>query len=99
MEKRVRLRRLTKADFEGLLKAHDRCVTITSLLNRSSWGQAPAVVQLVGDVDGFICELFNKAEASLQRALGVPIEALPGESSPEIPAAAAAGQEPEKEGS
>ena len=81
----IQLRRLSRADYEGLVLAHEKCVTITNLLNHSSWGQAPAVVALLGDVDRFLCELFNKTEAALNRALGVPIAPSPGESSPELP--------------
>ena len=94
----IQLRRLSRADYEGLVLAHGKCVTIANLLNHSSWGQAPAVVALLGDVDRFLCELYNKTEAALNRALGVPLAPSPGESSPEIPADAAADQEPDKEG-
>jgi len=86
----VQLRRLSRSDYEGLVVAHDKLVTVTSLLNRSSWAQAPAVVALIGDVDRFIAELYNKTEASLLRALGQPIPASPGSGSPEISPAAGA---------
>ena len=88
MKGQIQLRRLSRADYEGLLKANAHCVTIHALLSRSSWSQAPAVIALVGEVSGFLAGLYNKTEASLMRSLGQPIAPSPGGGSPDPSAAA-----------
>ncbi len=87
MAKRARLMRLSKSDYEGLVLAHDKCARAIGLLAHTNWGGAPGTSALVEDVDRFICQLFNRAEGSLRKALGLdPIE-TPQDASPELGAA------------
>lgn len=86
MKGQVQLRRLSKADFEGLLRAHQELAELIGTLRTTNWAAAGACIVLAGHVDGFICGLYNKTETSLKARLGLPIADPPGE----IPAAAPA---------
>jgi hypothetical protein len=73
------------------------------MLMHTNWSGAPACVALIEDVDRSICQLYNRAEASLRKQLGLdPIE-TPQDASPELGAADDANQAeiapPAKEGS
>lgn len=84
MGSQIQLRRLSKADLEGMLQAHQKLAETIGLLHQTNWAAASACRVLLGDVDRWICALYNKAEASLKARLGLPIADPPGE----IPAAA-----------
>jgi hypothetical protein len=94
--------RLSKSDYEGLVLAHDKCARAIGLLSHTNWAGAPGTSALVEDVDRFLCQLYNRAEGSLRKALGLdPIE-TPQDTSPELAAAEVADQgenvSPDKEG-
>jgi hypothetical protein len=87
MAKRPRLMRLSKSDYEGLVLAHDKCARAIGLLSHTNWGGAPGTSALVEDVDRFLCQLYNRAEGSLRKSLGLdPIE-TPQDAPPELGAA------------
>ena len=92
MAKRPRLMRLSKADYEGLVLAHDKCARAIGLLTHTNWGGAPGTSALVEDVDRFLCQLYNRAESSLRKALGLPSIETPQDASPELGAADDANQ-------
>lgn len=72
MPKRPRLKRLSKPEFEGLLRAHSKLEAAIITLQRNNSAVTAAVVALLGDVDQFVCGLYNAAEASLKGQLGLP---------------------------
>ena len=92
MVQRVQLRRLSRADYDGIAAAHQKCAVTIGMLQHTNWAGAPACAVLVGDIDRFLCELFNKTESSLNRSLGLDPVKSPEEASPELAAAADAGQ-------
>jgi hypothetical protein len=80
---------------EGMLAAHSKLEASIRLLHQTNWAAAPACLELLGDVDRWVCGLYNKAEASLKARLGLPIADPPGESKPEAAAELARDQEPQ----
>lgn len=93
MKGQIQLRRLSRADFEGLLRAHSQLAETIGLLHQTNWAAASACIVLLGDVDRFVCGLYNKTEASFKARLGLPIADPPGE----IPAAAEPAANPDQE--
>lgn len=86
MKGQIQLRRLSKADFEGLLRAHYELAELIGTLKTTNWAAAGACIVLAGHVDSFVCGLYNKAEASLKARLGLPIADPPGQAEAAAPA-------------
>ncbi|SRR5713101_305521 len=83
---RILFPRLTKADVEGLMSAHQKLVALDATLKGTNWAGARACIVLVGDVDLLIARLFNKAEATMLRAGAAAAAESPQEAPAEIPA-------------
>ena len=89
MPNRIRLKRLSKAQFEGLLKAHNQVEAVIASLQRTQWAGATSCIALLAEINQFVCDLYNSVEASLKLQLGLPPIDSPG---PEQPAIASAGE-------
>lgn len=95
---RAYFRRLAKGDFEGLASAHQKVAEVIGALRTTNWAGAGPCSVLLGDVDRFLCGLYNKTESSLRASLGLPIADPPGQSDAAAAAESVSDQGPKAEG-
>jgi hypothetical protein len=94
MVQRIQLPRLSKADVEGLMRAHQFVEQLVAALKQTNWAGAGACVSLAGNVDIVICQIYNKAEAAI---LGKPASSSP-EPAGEPPTAISTGDDADQVG-
>jgi len=86
---RIRGPRLSQGDVKQLMLSHSKLVALDRTLNGTNWAGRDACRILVGEVDVFICELYNKAERAMMRSAEAPAPASsPGEATEQTRAAA-----------
>ena len=83
--------RINQADFKALYSSHIKLDQIIRLCRGTNWAGAPACIILAGEVDGWVAEMYNRAEPAF---LGAP-EAAPTQSEPSPPADLVPARDPE----
>ena len=82
MVQRIQLPRLSKADAEGVLRAHQFIEQIIGALRTTNWAGSAACIALAGNVDVVLCQLYNKVEAAILRPVDESTPQSPGEVPP-----------------
>src|SRR5271170_6329031 len=86
---RIRGPRLSKGEILQLVVLHGKCDAIIRMLRGTNWAGAQPATILVGEIDNFLCELYNKAERAMtanQEPRGPSSDAGQAEEIPPAPA-------------